>query len=711
MKFIEQSDEKDCGPACLAMISRFYGKKSSIEKIRNYAGTDLYGTNISGMIKAGEKIGFNVEGFEIENYDDLDNLKMPIIAHILNDKGLNHFVIIKKITSQNYFITDPAKGHSKVSREVFHKNFTNIILIPEKNKNFTKEPNYPSTWGFFIDIFKKNQLSIWIILLISIFINFIGIIGAFYFKYLVDEIIPSTFIENLHNFSIAILLLYIASLLISFIRYQLVLNMGMKINKYLMLNYYDHILHLPINFFETRKEGEILSRFRDTDKIREAFSSVTVTFCMDIIMIFIGGFILLLQNKFLFLIVLSLIPIYAVLTLLFKKPFEKYNRQEMESNADLSSSFIEGIRGIDTIKSYNAEQKFFKKTNTIFDGFLNNLYKLGTYINIQISFKEFMSLTSTLIILWLGSIQVMTDKMTLGELLTFNALVIYYIGPIERLIESQSVIQSAIVSTRRVLEIIDLKREEKTHDETNISEFKSNIEFRNVSFHYGHRDNVLIDINFNICKGEKIALVGKSGSGKSTIAKLLLQYHTPQKGNIYIDNKSISSMNVKNWRDNISYVSQNSFIFFGSVLENLLLNDKNDYSMDKVIKACKAANVHNFIMNLPFGYSTILETNGENLSGGEIQRISLARAFLKKSEILILDEPTSALDFSTESKIRDYVENINATLIVISHRLNLISKFDKILTFHQGKILEIGKHEKLLSNKGAYYNLWNDQSN
>ncbi|UXU51192.1 peptidase domain-containing ABC transporter [Staphylococcus arlettae] len=708
MKFIEQSDEKDCGPACIAMISKFYGKKTSIEKIREYAGTDLYGTNISGMIKAGEAIGFDVEAFEIEYFKELYYLKKPIIAHILNDKGFNHFVIIKKITSKNFFITDPARGHYKISKEEFQKQFTNIIITFKKKETFTKTPNYPSTVKFFLNIFKKNQLTIWIILLTSIFINIIGIIGAFYFKYLVDEIIPSTFIENLHNFSIAILMLYIISLLISFIRYQLVLNMGLKINKYLMLNYYKHILHLPMRFFETRKEGEILSRFRDTEKIREAFSSVTVTLFMDLIMIVIGSVILLMQNKNLFLIVLTLVPIYIALAIFFKKPFEKYNRQEMEKNADLSSSFIEGIRGIDTIKSYNAEQKFFHKTNTIFDMLLSNIFKLGTYMNMQLSLKEFMTLTSTLVILWFGSIQVMNDTITLGELLTFNALVVYYIDPVERLIDSQSVIQSAIVSTRRVLEVTDLNKESIKNK---MPKFDKNIEFHQVNFYYGHREKVLKDIDFTIEKGENIALVGQSGSGKSTIVKLLLQYYMPQKGNIYIDGEPLSSLNRDKWRNDISYVSQNNFIFYGSVLENLILNDDTSYSMEEIIKACKAAEIHDFIMDLPFKYNTILETNGENLSGGEIQRISLARAFLKKSKILILDEPTSALDFSTESKIQNYIESFETTLIVISHRLGLVSHFDKIITFNKGEIVETGTHEQLMNNKKNYYNLWNTQNN
>ncbi|MDG0838924.1 peptidase domain-containing ABC transporter [Staphylococcus equorum] len=711
LKFIEQADEKDCGPACLAMISHFYGKKSSIARIREYAETDLYGTNILGMSKAAEALGFDLEAFEIEEEEELYTLKCPFIAHIINDNGFNHFIIIKKITNKYIYITDPAKGHYKLTKDEYKKIFTNIILIIKMNENFNKVPESPSIFNFFADIFKKNQTFIWIILATSIVINIIGFIGAFYFKYLVDQIIPSTFVDNLHNVSIAILILYLIYLFTTFLRYQLVLNMGIKVNEYLMLKYYHHTLHLRMNFFETRKEGEILSRFRDTDKIREAFSSVTITLFVDIIMIILGSIILFIQSQILFYVVLCLIPVYILLAILFKKPFEKYNRQEMEENASLSSSFIEGIKGIDTIKSYNIEEKFFEKTNKIFNGLINRIYKLGIYTNIQISFKDFMTLTSTLIILWVGSIQVISGNITLGELLTFNALVVYYIGPIERLIESQSIIQSAVVSTRRVLEIIDLEGEETTYKEKSSMNFNSIIEFQDVDFRYGQREYALKNLKFNIHKGEKVALVGESGSGKSTIAKMMLKYYTPQKGNIYIDGNKLTDINPGTWRDKVSYVSQNNFVFFGTVLENLLINGTNNYSMEDVIKVCKAVGAHKFIKELPLGYYSVLESNGENLSGGEIQRICLARAFLKKADILILDEPTSALDFTTENKIKKYLENLDTTVIVISHRLNLVSNFDKIITFGEGEMLETGNHEHLLSQKKFYYNLWNHQLN
>lgn len=709
-KYIEQPDEKDCGPTCLAMICKYYKKRVSISKIRVYAGTDLYGTNLMGMMKAGEKLGLNLEAYKVEDLEELNNINTPFIVHILNEEGFEHFVVIKKITNKYFYITDPAKGHYKMKKSEFYEVFTNVILTVENDSSYESIES-SSTTNYFKEIFKANHSFIWLILITSLIINGIGFIGAFYFKFLVDDIIPSTFFENLHNFSLAVLMLYLISFLVSLLRYQLTLNMGLKINQNLMLEYYKHLLHLPMSFFETRKDGEILSRFRDSDHIREAFSTVTVTLFIDVTMILVGSVILYIQNTTLFLVVLSIIPAYILIAILFKRPFEKYNREEMEADANLSSIFLEGVRGIDTIKSYSSEGQFFKKTEHYFLRLIKKAYRLGTYTNIQLSLKEFMGLISILLILWVGATKVMSGDMTLGELLTFNALVAYYLGPVERLLESQSIIQSALVATKRVIEITDLDQENYiNNEEFDKLPFNSGITFNKVGFYYGQREKVLNNLNFFIPKGKKTALVGESGSGKSTIAKLLLNYYYPQYGEIYIDKYNLNDLNLSEWRNKIAYVSQHNFIFYGTVRDNLTIgSEEKAMSESELIEACKIAEAHSFISKLPQGYNTVLETNGENLSGGQIQRISLARAILSKPEILILDEPTSSLDSSTEKKIQNNLYNLNTTLLIISHRLSVVCNCDNIIVLKNGNISEQGTHNELLNRKTEYYKLWENQ--
>ncbi|MDT0758874.1 peptidase domain-containing ABC transporter [Staphylococcus epidermidis] len=685
IKFLEQPDEKDCGPTCLAMLSKYWGKNVSIAKIREYTKTDLYGTNILGMIQGGKKIGLDIEGFKAESFDDLYKISTPFIIHVVKDNQLEHFVIIEKIKKDKVYIIDPAYGRSVQSQEELLKSWSKVVLTVEKNKEFNTVDNSPSFYKFFKEMLFSNKKYIMIIFLCSIFISIISIIGSFYFKFLVDDIIPTNIIGKLNNLSLGILVLYICYLILSYIRYQLILKMGLKISKTLMLDYYNHILALPKKFFETRKEGEILSRFRDTEYIREAFSSITVTLIMDMILVCIGGVILFSQSIELFFVVLVLIPIYIGLVIFFKGPFEKYNREEMEANSELSSQFIEGVRGIDVLKSHTSESLYFKKIRGSFEKLLNKAYVLGKYSNIQLSIKDFMGLFTILIILWIGSFKVMDNQLSLGELLTFNALVVYFIDPLERLIQSQLTIQSAIVATRRVVEILDLEKEQSLKL-NNIENIES-IKIDSLGFNYGYRNEILKNININIKKNTSTAIIGESGSGKSTLVKLLLKYYSPSSGKILINNSDITNISTQDIRKCIGYVPQAAFLFFGSIKDNLTLNRNDTFKDSEIIRACKIAKIHDFIINLPQGYNTILENNGENLSGGQKQRIEIARAILKNPDVLILDEPTSSLDVYTSQTIIDNILMLNITTIVITHEINLIENFDEIVTMSEGKVV------------------------
>lgn len=323
-----------------------------------------------------------------------------------------------------------------------------------------------------------------------------------------------------------------------------------------------------------------------------------------------------------------------------------------------------------------------------------------------------MHLFTTLIILWIGSIEIMQNEMTLGELITFNALVIYFFGPIERLVEIQPTIQSAIVATRRILEILDLN-EEGSEKFNNIKELQNikKIEFSNVDFRYGHRENILSNVCFSITTSQSLALIGESGSGKSTIAKLILNYYTPTNGIIKINNLPLEKLSIENLRSKISYVAQKPFLFNGTIRENLLLNSEIETTDEDLIYACQIAECWEFIKSTPSGFDTIIESNGINISGGQAQRIVLARAVLKKPDVLILDEPTSSLDTTVSNKIQENLKMINCIKIIITHDVNLSKLCDNILILEHGHILNSGNHKQLLNKSPKYSELWKNQSN
>ncbi|WP_142922647.1 peptidase domain-containing ABC transporter, partial [Staphylococcus gallinarum] len=489
-----------------------------------------------------------------------------------------------------------------------------------------------------------------------------------------------------------------------------ILHISLKIDLQLMRKYLEVVLKLPTNFFDTRKNGEILSRFTDITKIRETLSSVAVTLLVDSLMIIIGGIILYIQNARLFFIIAMFFPIFIISFVLLKKPFDKYNRKSMEMEAEMNSELIDTFNGSNIIKNFNAEKQIAQKNDSNFIKYINQVNKLNVFSNIQVSLNDLFKALISIFVLWFGSYEVIKGNMTLGSMLAFNALVLFYLSPIERLINVQSTIQSAFVAARRMMEITELETEDETENRLEFK-LKEKISIKNLSFQYGYRSLVLSNINFEIGKGKKIALVGESGSGKSTIGKILAGYYSDYQGDIYIDNTNLKEVNLHSYRNNVSYVSQKTFLFNDTIINNLRIGNNSYVTDDQIIRSCKQAFIHDFIVNLPHQYETMIDRDGESLSGGQQQRISIARALIKNSPVYIFDEATASLDSLSESYILKTINRIvdeGGTVLIISHKLKNIKDADFIYALKDGSIIEEGTHEDLISKKGTYYNMVKD---
>ncbi|MDM5040921.1 peptidase domain-containing ABC transporter [Bacillus sp. OR-18] len=712
--WVRQHDIKDCGAACISTVSKHYGLHIPISKIREYAGTDRNGTNVYGLIQAAEKLGFSAKGVR-GNVESLKEIPLPAIAHVIIDGKLLHYIVILEITKKGkVIVADPGEGIIKYDIKEFNEIWTGVLVLLIPNESFQSRDEEKNTFGRFMFLLKNQQSLLIPVFLSSILITIFGVLGAFYFKIVIDNIVTENLKHTLTYLSIGIIALYIFKVILELFRSHLILYLSRRLDIKLMFGYYKHVLSLPMNFFETRKVGEIISRFQDAAKIREALATTTLTVMIDTIMVIAGSILLYTQSSTLFFITALHIPIYILIIWMFQSSYEKINRQEMESNAELTSYIVESLNGISTIKSYNAEKEAEFQTEKRLISLLQKFFKRFVITNSQESIKTIVELVGGVVILWVGAISILNGEMTIGQLVAYNALLVYFLDPIKNLVDLQPTLQSAFVASKRLTEILDLDLEKNDQEDKKLSptSFHHKIRLDNITFKYGTRQNIFNNLSFEIPIGYSVGFVGESGSGKTTIAKLLMRYYDVNEGNIYYDNYHIKDMNRTGLRNKIAYVAQESFFFSGSIFDNLVFGLNREVTMDKIIEACILADAHEFISSLPLRYDTLLEENASNVSGGQRQRLSIARALLKEADVLILDEATSHLDSTSERKIIENLKEYRAgklTTITIAHRLSTIMHCDNIFVMSKGEIVEEGKHGELINKDGLYRVLWNNQ--
>jgi len=638
-------------------------------------------------------------------------LPFPIIAHINRD-GLDHYIVIYKVKKNKVLIADPANSISWVNIQTFFEWWTNFFFVLKPKNDFEKTSDDKSFFERFWYLVKQNKLLVIETLISSFILTVLGILGAFYFRYLIDDVIYSYLEQSLFSISIAYFFVLLFQNILSFCRSHLIIYFGNKLDATLTLEYFNHILHLPLDFFMKRKSGEILSRLSDIGTIKNALSNMTVGVILDCVMLIFGGIVLFTFSSALVGIAIIPVILSALLVFLFSKQFKSLIYQRSVIEAEKYSHFVESINGISTIKALSTEFDAYDKAEIKIIQAIKKTFSLSNLGNLQGTLQSFLSQIGNLAVYWYGSWLIMQGQLSLGELISFVTLLGYFLGPLSRLITLQPQLQELSVANKRLGEIFDLTTEEKTNNGImQINNTDGNICIKNLTFSYGTRGNTLENISLEIKAGEKIAFVGPSGSGKTTLVKLLLKFYIPDEGEITLDDKNINDLNTASYRQFFGYVPQEILLFSGTIEENIAWGNYDSTSED-IFNAAKDAEALNFIAKLNDRFSTKVGEKGASLSGGERQRIAIARVLLRKPKILILDEATSSLDSLSESSIMETINRIGKqiTTIIVAHRLSTIQNCDKIFVLMNGHLMESGNHKELIEKNGIYTQMWKSQN-
>lgn len=712
---IKQHDMRDCGAACLASIAAHYNLGLPISLIRQYASTDKNGTNVLGLIKAAEKIGFTAKGVKGKS-NVLPMIPTPTIAHVIRKSALgelHHYVVIHKVSKEHIEIMDPGVGEFvKMPISRFCEEWSGVLVLIEPNDNFIEGNHNISIWQRFKELLIPHKFIFIQAIIGAIVYTILGLSSSFYIEKITDNVLISGNTRLLNLLGVLMILILLLQIFINVVQKMMVVRTGQLMDSKLILGYYRHLMRLPQKFFDTMRIGEITSRINDAANIRNFINDTSINLVVNFFIVLFSFILMFTYYWKLALIMLISIPLYIVIYIISDKLNKKVERKLMEESAVLESQIVESLNSIRTIKQFGTEKYSDEKTENRFIKMMYTVYESAKNSIFSTTSSDFINRLFTIILLWVGSYYVLENQITAGELMSFYALIGYITSPLSQLISINKSIQSAFIAADRLFEIMDLNQEDSEKNVILAKDKIGNISFENVSFAYGTRKQVFENLTMSIKKGKVTAIVGESGSGKTTLASLLLNLYPIEKGKIKIGEYDLKYISNESLRSTIATVPQQITLFSGSISQNIAIGEYEP-NMEKILEVSQKVGILEFIEKLPNGFETQVGENGALLSGGEKQRIAIARALYQNPEVLIMDEATSALDSISEQTIQKVIDTLREegkTIIIIAHRLSTIKNADEIFVLGNGTLLENGGFKELIEKKGAFNHLWEMQT-
>ena len=695
--------------ALLKMLLKFFRvpfRYDAVLKSLNSISNQGIEISINDIAKLLSNMGFQVYKTKIQLRDFL-RIKVPAIIYWENE-----YVILSKSNINGIKLISPKDGIIEFENKFIEANFPKEIacLIPEK-VNITPEEKFGLKW--FLPELKKYRLILGQVLFSSIIVQFFSLANPLIIQVIIDKVITQRSLDTLQVLGIALLVLTLLEGLLASLRTFLLTETTNRIDQRLGSEVIDHLLKLPLNYFDRRPVGELSTRIGELEKIRNFITGQGITTIIDALLSCVYIFVMVLYSLKLTLVALFVIPIQVGISYFGAPIFRRQFRESAERNAKTQSHLVEIMTGIQTVKAQNIEMVSRWKWQELYSKYIGSTFKkiiTGTLITQS---SQILQKISQLLVLWIGAGMVLQGQLTLGQLIAFRIISGYVTQPILRLSNLWQSIQELKVGFERLGDVINTRTESDDKDKGKISmpAIKGKVVFKDVFFKFSPVGNpTLNNINLEIESGSFTGIVGKSGSGKSTMMKLLSRLYTPSSGIIYIDDFDINKVELNSLRRQIGIVPQEPLLFAGTIRDNICINQENA-SDEEIIEASKIACADQFIMEMSEGYNTNIGERGTSLSGGQKQRIAIARSILSKPKLIVLDEATSALDYETETNL---FRNINefladSSIFCITHRIPTIINADQIFFLQKGNIIEKGTHNELISIKGNYFSLFNKQ--
>jgi subfamily B ATP-binding cassette protein HlyB/CyaB len=704
--WIQQAEEMDCGAACLAMICKHYGIGLTLGKLRELANVTTQGATLDSLARTGESIGFTTRGLQC-GFDTLRGFDLPFIVHW---EGY-HYVVVYGVSSGQVWVADPALGFRKLSVEEFERGWNGTCLTFTRRQDMALAGASASPWVRFAGYLLPYKKILLHLFMATFVIQMLGIVPPMIIQNILDGVIVHQNVNLLHLLIAGLIISNLFTQLTATIRAALANFMVRKLDFTMMSQFFRHTMSLPFAFFAKRKTGDIFARFQENQTIRAFLTESTITTVLNLLMIFIYFTVLFLYNvKLTLLLIAFVIPIMA-LTVLVTPKVKGFAREVFSATTDAKSYLMEALGGAETVKGMGIERPVRLKWEKKYAKALDVQYRAQSF-NIAVGLGgQLLNATTSIAILWVGADLVLTRELTIGQLIAFNALMGSVLAPLMGLIGLWSLANDASVAMERLGDVLDLEPEQKPEELASrvaIPDLQGDIRFKGVYFRYGGNETpyVLENISVDIKPGELVAVVGRSGSGKTTLAKLIVGFYPPTEGKLTVDGYDIGVVDKEYYRAQVGYVMQTNLLFSGTIAENIA-GGSNEPDRRRIEEVAKRADAHGFISKMPLGYEQVVGERGMGLSGGQIQRLCIARALYHDPRLLVFDEATSALDSESESNI---ISNLNdllqgRTAVVIAHRLSTIMRADKILVLYEGKIVEQGRHDELVDRRGMYYEL------